>query len=185
MRLAENGGDTDLRVSPEEEAFLNREDRPVTEPDPATNGLPSLLTEDRVQIGRLARDWREALKVASSPLVRNGDVTPEYVHAMIGMVEALGPYIVVAPGVALAHARPEQGVQRLCVSITVLVEPVPFGSVNDPVWLICIFGAVDNRSHVLLLSQLASLLSEERDVKSLRLAREPRHLLDIVKRRFS
>jgi len=47
--------------------------------------------------------------LAGAFLVDTDAVFPSYVDAMVRAVEELGPYMVVAPGIALAHARPEDG----------------------------------------------------------------------------
>ncbi len=44
-------------------------------------------------------------------------------------------HIVIAPGIALPHARPEDGVIDSTVAVVRLAEPVNFGNEdNDPVW---------------------------------------------------
>ena len=43
------------------------------------------------------------------------------------MVDEHGPYIVIAPGLALAHARPGPEVLADGLAVVTLAEPVPFG----------------------------------------------------------
>jgi PTS system ascorbate-specific IIA component len=72
------------------------------------------------------------------------------------MVEEQGPYIVLAPGVALAHARPEDGARRLGLGVAVLTKPVTFGHpTNDPVDVVFAFGSPDKDAHVGLLAALS------------------------------
>jgi ascorbate PTS system EIIA or EIIAB component len=86
-------------------------------------------------------------------------VTPRYAERCIAAVEDEGPYVVLAPGIALAHARPEDGVERLGVSVATLTEPVTFGHPdNDPVDVVFAFGSPDTQQHVGLLSELATQL---------------------------
>lgn len=101
-------------------------------------------------------DWRQAVKAACRPLVRAGAVTENYPARCVDMVEQHGPYMVVAPGIALAHARPEDGVNRLGLTVVRLAEPVPFGHPeNDPVDLVFAFGSPDKEQHLALLKALA------------------------------
>ena len=87
--------------------------------------------------------------MAGAFLVDTDAVFPSYVDAMVRAVEELGPYMIVAPGIALAHARPEDGVKRMCMSLVRLASPVEFGSeANDPVDLVFAFGAVDKEAHL-------------------------------------
>jgi PTS system ascorbate-specific IIA component len=83
------------------------------------------------------------------------------VDRCIATVEELGPYMVVAPGVALAHARPEDGAVALGLSAVTLREPVEFGHAeNDPVDVVFAFGSPDRDQHVGLLGALARRLTE-------------------------
>jgi mannitol/fructose-specific phosphotransferase system IIA component (Ntr-type) len=78
---------------------------------------------------------------------------------MVRTVREMGPYMVLAPGLALAHARPEDGVREIGLSLITLQTPVAFGSrANDPVALVISFCAVDHTGHVALLKALATFL---------------------------
>jgi PTS system ascorbate-specific IIA component len=81
---------------------------------------------------------------------------------MVATVEQLGPYIVIAPGIALAHARPSPAVRRAAISLVTLLEPVAFGHrENDPVRLVIGLAAIDEERHITALSTLAEFLSDE------------------------
>ena len=81
---------------------------------------------------------------------------------MIATVESLGPYIVIAPGVALAHARPSPAVHRAGLSLVTLVTPVPFGHrQNDPVRLVIGLASPDAEGHVNALATLADFIADD------------------------
>lgn len=106
-----------------------------------------------------ARDWRGAIRAAADPLLMAGAVSRNYVDRCIGMVEEQGAYIVVAPGVALAHARPEDGARSLALSFARLDPPLRFGHPdNDPVELLFVFAAPRGDRHVAVLGRLARAL---------------------------
>ncbi|WP_051425514.1 PTS sugar transporter subunit IIA [Jiangella gansuensis] len=110
-------------------------------------------------VGAVATDWRGAVHAACAPLVTAGAVEARYPDRCIGIAEEHGPYMVLAPGIALAHARPEDGAVRLCLSAAVLSRPVEFGhDQNDPVDLVLAFGSPDDASHLELLQSLAEHL---------------------------
>lgn len=120
-----------------------------------------------------AGDWQEAVRAACAPLIEAGAAEPRYADRCIEMVLEHGPYIVLAPGLALAHARPEDGVVRLGLAVATLAAPVAFGhSDNDPVDVVLAFGSPDAEQHVGLLSALAQALSDGLDAQ-LRAARDP------------
>ena len=106
-----------------------------------------------------AEDWREAVRMACAPLVEAHAITSEYPKRCVAMIDEHGPYIVLAPGIALAHARPEDGVRQLGIAAVTLEEPVAFGHPdNDPVDVVFAFGSPDADQHVGLLSSLAEHL---------------------------
>jgi ascorbate PTS system EIIA or EIIAB component len=110
-------------------------------------------------VGGQASDWRAAVRAACAPLIAAGAVEARYADRCVEVVEENGPYMVLAPGLALAHARPEDGVRQLCLASTTLTEPVEFGHPdNDPVDLVIAFGSPDDSSHIALLQSLAEHL---------------------------
>jgi PTS system ascorbate-specific IIA component len=124
--------------------------------------LTQLLPVDAIRIGETASDWQAAVRLAGDALVASGATTPDYTAEMVTTVEQLGPYIVIAPGIALAHARPSPAVLRAGISLVTLLEPVAFGHrENDPVYLVIGLAAVDEEGHITALSTLAEFLSDE------------------------
>jgi PTS system ascorbate-specific IIA component len=104
--------------------------------------------------------WPAAVRAAGRELVALGAADDHYVERCVAQVEADGPYIVVAPGIALAHARPEDGARALGVAVAVLDRPVEFGHpANDPVDVVFAFCSPDRDAHVGLLSALARQLA--------------------------
>lgn len=144
---------------------------PEQHAQPVQPALARLLHRATIELDVPATDWRESVRRAGALLVRVGAAEPRYADAMIRVVEELGPYIVVAPGIALAHARPEDGVLAPGISLVRLATPVNFGSTaNDPVDLVFALAAIDNEAHVAALRQLALLLAEARVVDAIRAA---------------
>ena len=118
-----------------------------------------MLDASHVKTGVQVATWKEAIKAAGEILVEVGSCTMEYVNSMIAAVVELGPYIVITPHVALAHARPSSQVKRADMSLVVLDEAVEFGSIaNDPVKLVFAFCATDDEGHLQQLSKLAENL---------------------------
>ena len=124
--------------------------------------LSGLLPSSAIRIGASASDWRAAVRVAGDALVASGATSDGYTDEMIRTVESLGPYIVIAPGVALAHARPSPAVLRPGLSLVTLTTPVPFGHrQNDPVRLVIGLAAPDDAGHVDALATLAEFIADD------------------------
>ncbi|MCH6196394.1 PTS sugar transporter subunit IIA [Corynebacterium mastitidis] len=125
--------------------------------------LNDLLPRGAVNLRGEARDWRSAIELAGGLLEESGAITPDYTSAMVRSVEEHGPYIVVAPGFALAHARPSEAVKETAISWVRLDNPVPFGSkAHDPVRLVVALAARDSSAHLQAMKELASLLGNAR-----------------------
>lgn len=136
--------------------------------------LSTLLALEAIAIGAVAADWRAAVRVAGDALVASGATDPAYTDEMIATVEQLGPYIVIAPGIALAHSRPSRAVHHAGISLVTLAQPVKFGHrQNDPVRLVVGLAAPDEEGHVTALSTLADFLSDEARQKALMAAPNP------------
>jgi len=136
--------------------------------------LCELLTPETIRVHVQAQDWEEVVEVTGELLLNTGAIDPTYIDAMRETIEKLGAYVVIAPGVALLHSRPEEGVNRICMSLVILDPPVEFGHPdNDPVDLAFAFGGVDESSHMDALQQLAETLGQEELVARLRQAESP------------
>ena len=121
-----------------------------------------MLAASHIKVGVKVTTWEEAIRAAGELLVDARSCTAEYIKAMIAAVEELGPYIVITPHVALAHARPSSHVNQTDMSLVVLDKAVAFGSAaNDPVKLVFAFCAVDDEGHLQQLSKLAANLNPE------------------------
>ena len=143
--------------------------------------LSQLLTVKAIHLGATARDWRAAVRLAGDALVTSGATAPAYTNEMIATVEQLGPYIVIAPGIALAHSRPSPAVLRAGISLVTLARPVDFGHrTNDPVRLVVGLAAPDEEGHVTALSTLAEFLSDEDSRVGLLGATGPDEVLRLV-----
>ncbi|HSV86054.1 MAG TPA: PTS sugar transporter subunit IIA [Levilinea sp.] len=119
------------------------------------------ISEESLAVGVPASTWQDVVRAAGGLLVDIRAAEPRYIAAMLRTAEELGPYIVLAPGLALPHARTEDGALRVGFAAITLAAPVEFGNPdNDPVRLVIAFCAPDSTAHLQALSQLARALEE-------------------------
>ena len=145
--------------------------------------LKNLLTTEVVQIVEQAKDWRDAIAISCQPLIDNGSIEPRYVDAIYRSHEAIGPYYVVGPGIAMPHARPEEGANKLSLALTVITSGVNFDAdENDPVKLLIVLAATDSTSHIEIISQLAQLFDNEQDTQALLQATTVPEILSVIAR---
>ncbi len=128
--------------------------------------LDELLTHQMIQYTQETLDWKEGIRLAAQPLLKNGFIEERYIDAMIAKVVEIGPYIVIAPKVAIPHARPEEGALKMGISLLHSEKPIQFDFEDEDtnVNLVFVLSGVDNTSHLTALQQLASLLEEEEDI---------------------
>lgn len=128
----------------------------------STIQLKDLLTPTTVQLQMQVADPMDAVQKAGLLLVASDGVEERYIEAMKQSLRTNGPYMVIVPGIALLHARPEDGVKKLCMSLITLATPINFGNEdNDPVRLAFALGAVDHNKHLEAMAALARLMQNE------------------------
>jgi ascorbate PTS system EIIA or EIIAB component len=129
--------------------------------------LPALPAE-AIALGIQVADWREAVRAAGAALTRAGFAEPAYADEMIRMIEEHGPYVVIAPGLALAHARPGPEVLKDGIAVVTLATPVDFGHpYNDPVRVVLALAVAASDAHVALVAELANLFNDSSAIDDL------------------
>ncbi|WP_236712619.1 PTS sugar transporter subunit IIA [Peribacillus muralis] len=104
--------------------------------------------------------WEDSIKLAAEPLLHNGCITPKYIDDMIRNVNVNGPYIVIVPGIAMPHAKNEDGVINTGLSLLKLKNPVLFPE-GKKVNILIVLAAEDSTGHLDLISDLSSILIDE------------------------
>lgn len=120
-----------------------------------------MLKQENVQIVDHVSDWKEAITVSLQSLVEQGYVTSEYGKSIIQITEDMGPYYVLTEDVALIHGRPESGVLKKQLAVTVLRKPIKFSEDGYPVRLLVALAATDSESHLSVMQTLAELFMSE------------------------
>ncbi|AXU80139.1 TPA: transcription antiterminator [Clostridioides difficile] len=125
--------------------------------------LKELINAERVNIIKSVRDWKEAIKIASKPLLEDNSIEELYIENMIKSVEKYGPYIVLADRFALPHASSKEGVNKLAMSLLIVEDEVDL--LGKPVNIFMVLAAVDNTTHIRALASLSEMMYEEENVK--------------------
>ena len=124
--------------------------------------LQNLLSEDNVSFRYPAETWEDVIRHGGQLMVDAGFTDPTYTEAMIDVVRDMGPYIVLAPGLAMPHARPEMGAKQVGTALVTLEKPIDFGSPeNDPVSVAVFLCAPNKEEHIQLLTDIATLFEDE------------------------
>lgn len=142
--------------------------------------LIDFFPENAVAIKSSAQDWQDAVDHCMAPLLKHKFINEEYIQAIKDSTIANGPYYILAPGVAMPHARPECGALKTGLSLLLLENEIEWDNNNDPVKLIIGLSAADANSHIDAIQALSELLSEDESLQSLLMAKTEKQLTDIL-----
>ncbi|WP_077300884.1 BglG family transcription antiterminator [Virgibacillus pantothenticus] len=144
--------------------------------------LSELLTQDMIQFTEEPLDWTTAVAKAAQPLLKAHKIKPEYIEAMNKKIEEVGTYIHIGNGIAIPHARPEEGVVNLGMSFLRTKTPVKLlGKDEHKIDIFICLAAIDNEAHLKALSHLTKLLSDSSTLQALKSAQTPQEVIEIIK----
>ncbi|MFB2830731.1 PTS sugar transporter subunit IIA [Aeromonas jandaei] len=144
--------------------------------------ISHLLNEQNINIVDDISSWKEAIYLVCKPLIESHDIQPEYVGAIIKSTQELGPYYVLAPMIAMPHARPENGVNNNALSLLVVRNGVEFHSEdNDPVKIILLLAAKDSNQHIELITSISKFFCSEGDILDVSKATDVEQITEILK----
>lgn len=121
----------------------------------------SLLDNHSIKLQAQAGNWRDAVRIGTDMLIASGAITPSYHQAIITSVEQLGPYICIAPNLALPHARPENGVIRTAFALVTLETPVLFDGEDEPVDVLITLAGSSSDEHMEGLMEVTRILDDD------------------------
>jgi PTS system ascorbate-specific IIA component len=140
-----------------------------------------VLAESAIIVGAEADDWRAAVRLTGRALTASGATRPGYADEMIRMIDEHGPYVVIAPGLALAHARPGPDVMADGLAVVTLATPVSFGHPhNDPVSVVLGLAIKSADAHIETVAELANVFNDSSAISRLASAASVAEVLDIM-----
>lgn len=126
------------------------------------------LTPDKINVINSIDNWKNAVRLSAEPLLAQGYMAEHYIEAILKSHEELGPYYLLALGLAMPHARPEQGALRNGLSLLHIKEGISFGSTeNDPIYVIIMLCARSGNEHITMIGELAELFSDQQKLERL------------------
>ncbi|MGF1720359.1 PTS sugar transporter subunit IIA [Vibrio kyushuensis] len=124
-----------------------------------------------------------ALEVTCSSLLANNKIQSSYLDAIKQKHKEIGAYYVLAPKIAMPHARPEDGVNEAALQVTVFKEGVDLESEdNGDVYLSITLAAMDSDSHINTIMALSELFQNDDDIDAIIAADNKQEIVDILKK---
>ncbi len=121
----------------------------------------SLIENNSIALQASATTWEQAIKIGTDMLIASGAIQPNYHDAIIQSVKTLGPYIVIAPQLALPHARPENGVNRTAFALVTLQQPIVFDGEDEPVDVLITLAGSSSDEHMEGLLEVTQIIDDE------------------------
>ena len=141
-----------------------------------------MINENMIALKESCKTPEEAVIRAGELLLKNGNVTQNYIDAMVKSYKVNGAYIVIAPRFAMPHARPEEGVLKAGFSILTLKEGVEFGSAeNDPVDIIIGLAANNSNEHVEVIQKITEIFSDNEKRETIFNAENKEEIMNLFK----
>lgn len=140
----------------------------------------SLIENQSIKLGESAETWQEAIAVAAAPLITSGAVEGDYPTAIIASTEKFGPYYILMPGMAMPHARPEDGVKRDAFSLVVLKSPVVFSDGKEVSVLITLAATSSDIHTGIAIPQIVAVFELPNIIQRLEQASAVNEVLSII-----
>lgn len=123
-------------------------------------GMLDYLSETNILYCDRDMDWTQAIRLTSEPLLNAGAVSEEYIEAMIRQTKRLGPYMFITDDVVLAHAKSEDGVNHLGLSMSVFEKEILFPKERSAK-VIMVLAAEDQVKHLRILKDIMMIFSNK------------------------
>ena len=145
--------------------------------------LTQMLDAGHVNFKERCADWRSAIRAGCEPLVASGAVDAAYADEIIASVEQYGPYIVIAPDIAMPHAQGNvASVHQTAVSFMKVHEAVAFAADDrdKDARLFFTLASQNHEQHLENMSMLATMLDNEALIADLLTAQNNDELRNIA-----
>jgi PTS system ascorbate-specific IIA component len=129
-------------------------------------GIKNIL-DGKIQVIEKVETWEKAIEIGATPLVEGKKIKFGYIESMIENIKNLGPYVILIPGVAMPHARPDENVLESSLSLLKINEGVKFSEDTDKVYLIFCLAAKDSSSHIDIIEKLTEVLGDDEKIEKL------------------
>ena len=144
--------------------------------------ITTWLPAENIQIVDSVSDWKQAIRLSAQPLLAKETMTEAYIDAIFNSHQELGPYYVLAPGLAMPHARPEQGAIKNGLSLLHIKQGVSFDAEeNDPIYVVIMLCALSGDEHINMITALADIFSDDERLSALLIASSIEEIQRVIK----
>lgn len=142
-------------------------------------GLCKLLDISRIQVISEKCSWQQSIRIAGQCLVESRSIEQRYLDCIIAQLQYYGPYMFLTDMVLLAHAKPEDGVNTLDISLTVFKEPIVFSRERNA-RMIIVLAAEDQEKHLKILQDILTFVSQPDMLELLLSSNSPQEIFTLI-----
>lgn len=120
------------------------------------NGILERLNLSKIIIKKDEVKWQDSIYLTGKCLVQNGSIEKRYLDMIISQTMYYGPYMFITDEIMLAHAKPEDGVNKMDISMAVFENAVSFPKGKNAK-IIFILAAEDHEKHLKILNDILKI----------------------------
>lgn len=139
--------------------------------------ITQLLLERYTQLDIDIKEWKDAIELATKPLITNRKIKKEYVNEIFRSIEILGNYMVFIPEIAFVHATAEHVIEN-SISLLTLKSSIKFGSKNQV--MVKAIVVLANKEENMNLVNLINILTKEGNINRFKNAKNYKEIENII-----
>lgn len=142
-------------------------------------GLRHYLSEENVFILNEKLSWEQSVEKVGTCLINRGSINREYIDAINERLQEYGPYMFITPEIILAHAKPDNGVNRLDISMGVMKRDIIF-SEEKAAKIIFVLAAEDQEKHLKIIKDIRKIFSVKERINELQQLNTAREVITYI-----
>ena len=146
-------------------------------------GIVEILDASKIRIYEDGMKWTDAIYRAGEPLLQNGSIIEHYLDSIISQTMYYGPYMFITDDICLAHAKPEDGVNRIDVALSLFRQGIPFPG-GKTARAIIVLSAENNEKHLRVLNDLLTFAEDRENLQALIDAAGVQEVMDLLREKL-
>lgn len=140
--------------------YLNSGGSFLNTPDSHQVTLLDMIKRYGVQIHQEEEEnWEDAIRKTSDVLLASGCINEHYIDTMISLANQYGPYFVISPEIAVAHAHPKDGAFKIGASLSIYKNGLDIMK-KEKVKFLFILATPNQNEHMHILQNIACLAEQ-------------------------
>ena len=146
-----------IKIKNEMRDYLNSGGSLVNIPGSHQVTLLDMIKKYGVQIHeKEEKCWEQAIQKTSEVLLVNHCIIENYIDVIISLAHEHGPYFVISPQIAIAHAQPKDGVSKIGLSLSIYKNGLDIMG-KEKVQFLFVLATPNQSEHMHILQNIAYL----------------------------